>query len=216
MESEFNKYGVKNIRIPAYSGLRYKEYTIVKQEPTNKSEIGCLCSHIKALEYFVNTDLGDYCLIAEDDLSFDYVQYWKRNFWDYIGEIPKDFEIIQLVQTYSTGHVRHSIMFPNQSVVMLRPQRYQRNIWGAVCYLIKKSAAQKLLASLPKRGPKYYLGNLVEKCSEPFLFSSLIGYTIPLFSSTHTFDSTIHQNHVERIHVPSSTLVTQLWMNEAR
>jgi len=83
MEAEFEKYGITNThRIQGCDGSQLETFAFYKDglATGNHAETGCLCSHIKALEYFVRSDLGEYCIVAEDDVSFEYVQYWKRVF----------------------------------------------------------------------------------------------------------------------------------------
>ena len=104
MENQLNYFNLKNTRIDAYDGKEYKDFCnfnlndislnyddISFNHDKKQNQIGCLCSHIKALEYFINTPtIGDYCLIAEDDLSFEYLQYWDKPFWYYIKDAPNN------------------------------------------------------------------------------------------------------------------------------
>ena len=134
MENQLNYFNLKNTRIDAYDGKEYKDFCnfnlndislnyddISFNHDKKQNQIGCLCSHIKALEYFINTPtIGDYCLIAEDDLSFEYLQYWDKPFWYYIKDAPNNFEVIQLVQTYTKPEHIHLFQLNSDNVLTIK------------------------------------------------------------------------------------------------
>jgi glycosyl transferase family 25 len=79
----FNKYKLNHIRISGLDGKKYENFCKINKfkKKINFGEIGCFASHIKTLEYFVNNIKSDYCLVMEDDISFEYLQYWEKDFW---------------------------------------------------------------------------------------------------------------------------------------
>jgi len=126
----------------------------------------------------------------------------EKSFWKYIEDIPANFEVIQLTQTYYSG-------LP----ICLTPQKYHTNIWGAACYLIKRPAATRLVATVNKVGGKYDLTNNYYYTSEQFVLSRCVTYTIPLFTYRTNFTSNIHQGHVDSLHIPSKNRVTAAWIS---
>ena len=59
MNNLFNKYNLINKRISACDGNNYKDFSIIdddyiQETKDKKYEIGTLCSHLKAIEYFAN------------------------------------------------------------------------------------------------------------------------------------------------------------------
>ena len=209
IEQLFNKYNLTNTRISGYNGSDYKYFCITNKKYINKSEYGCFCSHLKALSYFINSDIGDYCLIVEDDISFEYVKYWKKDFWDYINEI-KDFDIMQLSQIYSLNKIRkHKINYGKVKV-----HKHETNYYGCGCYLITKKAALNLLNMIQKIDNKYDLRNIKHIIIDSYIYAKLDTYTIPLFTTCTDFNSNIHQDHIKKIHIPSKNIITDKWIHD--
>ena len=213
MESQFSKYNLANTRIEAIDGENYNDYCHYDKKLTTKNEkgtLGCFLSHIKAMEHFVNTpDLGEYCLIAEDDLSFEYLPFWKKTFWHYIKEAPKDFNIIQLTVTYAYIYLTYCKHLHPRKHSLLKHEDY---MYGAGIYLIKREAAEILLMFISKINKKYKLNLIRETVSDAFIYQSLDKvYSIPLFTFNTTFYSNIHSDHIEVIHKPSKNTITKIW-----
>ena len=206
IEDLFNKYNLKNKRIVGFNGNYYNNFCILNKKNINIGEIGCFCSHLKALEYFITSVKDNYCLIAEDDISFEYLKYWKKNFWDYINEV-KEFDIIQLSQIYSFNKIRkYKIKYEDIKVI-----NHERNFYGCGCYLITKKGAKKIIDSIPKIDNKYDLRNIKQIIIDSYIYENLNSYTIPLFTTNTDFISNIHQDHIKRIHIPSKEIITNLW-----
>jgi GR25 family glycosyltransferase involved in LPS biosynthesis len=206
IEDLCNKYTLKNKRIVGFNGDNYNNFCILNQKNINIGEIGCFCSHLKALEYFTTFVNDNYCLIAEDDISFEYLTYWKKNFWDYINEV-KEFDIIQLSQIYSLHKIRkYKIQCEDIKVI-----KHEKNFYGCGCYLITKKGAKKIIDSIPKIDNKYDLRNIKQIIIDSYIYENLNSYTIPLFTTNTDFKSNIHQDHIKRIHIPSKEIITNLW-----
>ncbi len=215
MEFLFSKYRLSNSRIDAIQGTQYLNYCNPKKVLKTKEEIGalgCFLSHIKALDYFVNTpSLGEYCLIAEDDLSFEYLSFWEKTFWDYINETPKDFNVVQLTVTYGPWWMKNNTISNN---ITINLQKHNYYMWGTVCYLIKRKAAEELLKLVPKINNKYDLINVKDVISDCFIYQSIDNvYSLPLFTFNTSMGSNIHEHHIEGTHIPSKKFITNLWKN---
>jgi len=201
METETTKYQLQNTRISGCDGKQYETFCITNDTITDEraSEYGCLCSHFKAIEYFVYNMTDEYCLIAEDDLSFEYVQYWQKGFWEYIAATPKEFEVLQMCISGNISKLNLSL-----TITVRKP-----NEWGTVVYLLKRNSAIKLLASVIKEDNKYILFN--KNVSDKFIYEKLVTYNIPLFTYHTCFDSNIHQTHLPN-HIKCKNMLTNLWM----
>ena len=86
--------------------------------------------------------------------------------------------------------------------------------YGAGLYLIKKSSALKLINLIKKKNNKYDLTHISKVISDLYIYKNLNTYTIPLFTTNTDFESTIHKNHVNRIHLPSKDIITDQWKND--
>ena len=202
MEHILNEHHLKHTRISAYDNTDF----CIGGNNEKKEVIGCLCSHLKALETFLTT-LDEYALICEDDLSFEYVPYWQKSFWEYINMAPRDFSIIQLSLIYSYQYIiRNTYIYKNQQMMKHEPYMY-----GAGCYLVTRSAAKILLQKVKKQAYKYDLCTLDVPISDCFIYSISGVYTIPLFTTNTSFTSTIHNEHIDLIHIPSKKIITDVW-----
>ena len=215
MENLLNNYNLANTRIEAFDGNDYDTFSNIKNLNTKeeKGTLGCFCSHIKALEFFVKTDsLGDYCLIAEDDLSFEYISYWKKTFWEYIKEAPPNFNIIQLTLTYAYAFMMtHKDKFPTTHIMTRRlPYMY-----GAGMYLITRKAAKMLLSFILKTNDNIYDLKLIKNTiSDCFIYETINNvYSLPLFTFSTNLGSDIHEEHIDRIHIPCKNIITSIWKN---
>lgn len=59
-------------------------------------ENACCRSHIQAMTHFLLDTNDEYCLICEDDLTFELKKYWRCSVEDVVKNAPKDWGIIQL------------------------------------------------------------------------------------------------------------------------
>jgi len=211
MESEFKKYNLPNTRIEALEGVKYKDFCItnkVLETSEDTGTIGCFCSHIKALEHFVNNpSIGDYCLIAEDDLSFEYIPYWKKSFWEYIKEAPSNFNIIQLTVTYSYQYMIYRKFPRTHTITKQLPYMY-----GAGLYMVTRKGATMLLSLISKSNNIYDLRGVQNAISDCFLYEAIDDvYSIPLFTFNTQMGSNIHSDHIDRIHIPCKNVITRIW-----
>ena len=102
----------------------------------------CSASHISAIATYVQTSSNPYAIIAEDDVSFEeFAPFWRQPLRDYLEELPADWEVAQLM-----------VALPHVGLGGLQVTHWQAhtpraNWWGAVCYMIKREVAQKLVAA---------------------------------------------------------------------
>jgi GR25 family glycosyltransferase involved in LPS biosynthesis len=170
------------------------------------SEIGCIASHIKALNHWLETSDSEYAIIMEDDFSFDTVKYWTWNWEDVVNNIPRDADIVQM------------IMIKNDPIKfnMHRKEPFEKNkimsySWSTACYLIKRKYAKKLVSLHYVRG-RYKLDNygFENQAADVVLYNLGKAYSMPLF--THILDAknSINQKH-EHFHSKSKKNIDSWW-----
>ena len=134
-KKEFKKYGVTDYTIiEAIDGRNSDLSEIIegKYPHLKSSEIGCITSHIKALNHWLTTSDSDYAIIMEDDFSFDTVQYWQWD-WDYvIQSIPKNVDIVQFIMIKN-----EPVKFNMHKKMPFDPNNKMQYAWSTACYLIK-------------------------------------------------------------------------------
>ena len=199
METELAKYDVSHTRISGCDGKQYDTFSIIDfsdDRYETRGEIGCLCSHFKALEYFLHSMTDEYCLIAEDDLTFFYLNFWKKSFWEYLADLPADWEIVQLSQ------------ITKQYSLELR----KGFTFGTGLYLVNRRGAAAILASIQKQEDRYILprNKEIQYKADHFLYRKAVTYTIPLFTYDLGIESMIHPEHVY-FQDRSKKALTNLW-----
>lgn len=213
-EQQFKKYKIKDYTIiEAIDGRNNDLSEIIKGEYPNlkSSEIGCIASHIKALDHWLNTSDSEYAIIMEDDFSFDTVEYWQWD-WNYvIKNIPDKAEIVQLIliQNEPIKFNLHKKM----------PYDYKKRMlysWSTACYLIKRSYAKALVNEHLVDG-KYRLRNhgFRNQAADVILYNLGNAYSMPLF--THIIDEkyAINSNHFD-FHTRSRNFINSWWQKNGK
>jgi GR25 family glycosyltransferase involved in LPS biosynthesis len=213
-KNEFQKYDVADYTIiEAVDGRKDDLSSIVSGKYPNlkSSEIGCLASHIKALDYWLNTSDSEYAIIMEDDFSFDTVQYWQWD-WNYVVKnIPKNAEIVQF------------IMIQNEPVKFSLHKKEQFNYkdkshysWSTACYLIKRSYAKNLVKN-HKIGDKYIFNSFGFKnqAADVILYNLGNAYSMPLFTYILDTKHAINSSH-STFHTRSKEHIDGWWEKNSK
>jgi GR25 family glycosyltransferase involved in LPS biosynthesis len=168
------------------SNINLSKYTI--------KEYCCLLSHLNTILEFSQSNYN-IALICEDDLSLDYKQYWQEDLNTCIQNAPQDWEILQL-----------SIVSDKLPDKLYTSTKY----WGAGAYVIKKSGALRFIQDNYING-QFKLNPTIKHPADHYIFGMLKTYTYkyPYFTYIAK-NSTIHQSHVKKIHVPYKRKLEQL------
>jgi GR25 family glycosyltransferase involved in LPS biosynthesis len=208
MEDQFKYWEIENYtRISAYDGRDGRDLgDILKgRYPDNmsSSEVGCVTSHLKALQYFLENSDSSCALIMEDDCDLDTVKHWNFTWKDFYSKVPYDYDVIQL-----------AIINPAQ--LHLQLHRRFVNDFSTACYLITRHHAQKLI-NLHVRNGKYKLDNGVKPraVADDLIYNSGNTFAIPLFLYKIELGSSIHDDHVDTFHRKSYEGLWQFWKNES-
>ena len=218
MLSQFKKFNIKNHK--RIRGLSYIDIDI-NDDYLNREDgikLAVKSSHLSAIKYFVDNykDIGDICIISEDDLSFDYVKYWGYSFDEYISKIP-NFDVVQL--SFHTD-INHLFKIFNQ----FQNKIYKRHtdLWSSNCYLITYEYAKRIIEKYnfttdinyyndnKKIDKEYLINNKLDVIDNRFIYNDNT-YTIPLFTYNIYFKSvSINDN---KKHEKNKKIIEQLFWN---
>jgi GR25 family glycosyltransferase involved in LPS biosynthesis len=213
-KKQFKKYGVEDYEvIEAIDGRNNDLSEIIdgKYPKLRSSEIGCITSHIKALNHWLETSDSDYAIIMEDDFSFDTVEHWPFD-WDYVkSQIPQRAEIVQLIMIKN-----EPITFNLHKKEKFNTHKKMSYEWSTACYLIKRSYA-KTLVKLHYIDKKYRLdsyGNS-NQAADVILYALGNAYSMPLF--THILDAkhSINSAH-DQFHMDSKNNIDYWWKKKSK
>ena len=203
MEDQFEYWQVKNhTRIAGYDGRDSDPSEYLKgriPDMVSPGELGCCMSHLKAIKEFYENSDDEYCIIAEDDISFELVHYWPFTWTEFYSYVPYDYDCIQMT-TICTGdiHIKLHHKFVND--------------FSAAFYLITRHHAAKILKH-HMRGDKWKLDNGVKPraVSEDTILETGKTYTIPILLYNMDFHSSIHQEHIGIFHKGPHDALMNWW-----
>ena len=179
----------------------HSKMTNVNLEKYTIKEYCCLLSHLNAILTFSQSN-HDIALICEDDISLEYKQYWQEDLNTCIKNAPNDWEILQISITSKKLPIR----------LYTSTIKY----WGAIAYLIKKSGALRFIKDNYING-QFNLNPNIKHPADYYIYDMMKKYTYkyPYFTYTAK-DSTIHQKHVKKIHIPYKFKMEQLLKKRSR
>ena len=203
MEDQFEYWQVKNhTRISGYDGREDDVSCHLKgriPDQVSQGELGCCMAHLKAIKEFYENSDDEYCIIAEDDISFELVHYWPFTWTEFFSYVPYDYDCIQMT-TICTGdiHIKLHHKFVND--------------FSAAFYLITRHHAAKVLKN-HMRGDKWKLDNGVKPraVSEDTILETGKTYTIPILLYNMDFHSSIHQEHIGIFHKGPHDALMNWW-----
>jgi GR25 family glycosyltransferase involved in LPS biosynthesis len=164
-----------------------------------------MLSHLSTIHKFAQTTY-DVALITEDDITLELKLYWRKSIQEVINNAPSDWEVIQLC--YIINNAR-------QNPVNFK--LYEKNIGNkcvsAAAYLIRNSAAKKLINDIYKGG-KYELEHYIIHHADCYIFNKLTTYTykFPYFIYKTNNDSLLHPEDLKH-HELSKLKVLEMYKN---
>lgn len=198
MEKQFEEYKLRHKRIEGINGTyiensdKVKYYKGYADILIKKRAQGCAASHILAMKEYLEdeSNVEDFCIIAEDDLSFDAVEFWRYRWKEYRNNIPDDYEIIKLCNVNTPDKYEKSLSLFGGELKCLKDEKYDI-MYGACIYLIKRSFARKIV-------DKYYINNIIDFSNgfdiadRVYIYGNF--YYYPLFTYGKIVDSYIRNN----------------------
>lgn len=207
IEEHFKKYKISNYSfVNAIDGSKENIDNMLVNSVSrflSNGEAACSISHIKAINQWLHESDSEYAIIAEDDISFETVDFWDFTWKDFLGSINKKYDILQMA-------------IINNFIVNPRLHLREYLDWSASAYLIKRSFAEKLVKK-HLVDEKYILGsNRLKSLSEGLLYTDGLCYSIPLFTYSTDLGSNLNPEHVNTIHLRSKNQVLKYWKNNKR
>jgi GR25 family glycosyltransferase involved in LPS biosynthesis len=203
IKKEFNQHNVKDYTvIEAVDGSTEDLSLLVDNVdsiPLSKNELACSISHLKAIKHWLDTSKSEYAIIVEDDLTFETVDSWQWNWQEFLSKIEADYDVLQL-----------SI----QNNYKINTSLHYREIRDSatVCYLIKRSWAEKLILKHVVNNKFIFSGKDRSRLvADGLIYNGAICLSFPLFTYSVEFDSSINKEHVNTLHLKSRNEVLEFW-----
>jgi len=145
------------------------------------------CGHLKTLNFFLENIDDDICLICEDNLSLKYLKYWVMDIHNYIQDLQKKFDLLEL-----TDKKIYNIELNVDDIVDYN--------FNAQCYIITKNAAKNILCKFNVCKNVYNFSKTT--CKKQILINYINVknefniYNIPLFTCINSYihDKNLKQN----------------------
>ena len=189
MELLLNHIPIQNSRFEAFNGkeinnIREKYFQDNKIVTNNtNSEYAVLLSHLSLLNHIYKNDKkSQYILILEDDMSFDFIHYWKTSIHELIKNAPKDWEILML------GYFSLNPEFKDS-------YRLWNNDWSALSYIVNKNALTKLNSVIDQNNKFKLLDDVNVADNYIFRLFKTYVYQYPYFTIKNNNSSTFHKDH---------------------
>lgn len=178
---QFAKWGIVDLK--AIISKRYSESNdkVTGQflHQLNEGTAGCTVSHLKAIKHWLETTNEPYGFFCEDDLSLETVRYWNFTWEEFITNLPKDWDSVQLLT------IRKDF-----EPFKLRERLW--NDWSVTAYVLKRDYAAKIVEMYCK-DDTFCLeipNTTLQPLAENLIFTPGKTYTIPLFVEEISFGST--------------------------
>lgn len=124
--------------------VAYRRVNAINSEHNNKCsrEAACHRSHMKAIQDFVENSDDDYGIICEDDLVFDYKEYWKYAPDELLDHAPNDVGAVQLCVIYTPISKPDNPWHKQEEFF---PWGTINSVGSCLAYIIKRDCAKQLL-----------------------------------------------------------------------
>jgi len=137
VNQEFVKHGIDNVYYSIFDLWEEDKY-IVSGRNLSQLHIGSygpVTSHLLTNKYWTQNTDYEYVIVAEDDISFDFVKYWNFTWRDFLNALPEDWELVQL------STMRE---FPEEIGINFR-ERHNADL-GCQIYLVKRNYAENVVS----------------------------------------------------------------------
>jgi len=154
------------------------------------SQFGVTVSHLNLMRNWYNSCNEPYAVFCEDDISFESVNYWNFTWNDFMENLPKDWECVQLMRMVSPWY--------NDSHQLMKIDLRKGRWWGSNS-LMSREYVRRLLEKTCKGFNEYHLevwagDHAIIPIIENLLFIGIGNvYNIPLLIEDFKF-GTIYKN----------------------
>jgi len=219
MNSQFTQYGLE--ARPYYTD----RYAVFKDQIEIRCEVHCNyhqgnnISYINAMRRWYDTTDEEYGFFCDDDISFETVDLWNFTWQEFIDNLPKDWQCVQMVRIniWEDGMKNYGIL----EIPSIQIRKRAWNDYGCAA-IFKREYVKKLLDrhwisnnvysfNIPSRSnSKYFYYPIVESLLYREISDGV--YNCPLLLENQSFDSTVHFGEEGRIpHRRSFKIYSTLW-----
>jgi GR25 family glycosyltransferase involved in LPS biosynthesis len=206
IEKHFEEYGILEYDfVKGIDGSKEDLTQLINnldQLPVSKNEISCGMSHLKAIGHWLENSDSEYAIIMEDDVSLETVNNWNFTWKDFFQAVDQKYDILQLAIT-------------NNFTINNRLHLRETLDWCAAVYLIKREFAEKLVKKYKVNEKYTFSANRRFSVPEGVVYTDSLCYSIPLFTYTNQFESSLNQNHVDTIHANSRNQTLVYWQKNS-
>ena len=180
LETIFSQYNLKYERVSAIDGNNLEKW----DPRLSKFEQACTMSHLKAIQTFYESgeEIG---IICEDDITFEFLPYWKTSIDNVIKNAPNDFEILMLSYTVWPHYSNFLENLYNPFILLAHN--------GCGSYLINRKGASKILKEHTWNNPKLEKYTKIRPVADVIIYDLVKTYVYrySLFTYPDNNDSTI-------------------------
>ena len=203
MDRLVSEYKIKATRIPAIDGRQSVAEYVTSIPPHVKStEIACTLSHLKAIRTWLTESDSDVAMICEDDFCLDTVMHWNFDWKTVMARLPYYWDIVQCCVTF---HPQIT------STINLHPR--DLTDFSCVSYILNRRYAEKLMQLYWQDSWNITYPSFYKLTAEELIYRPGVCFSIPLFTYTNEFESSIQtKEHIAQYHIPSRNQTMQIWM----
>ena len=181
IESQFKKWGITDYtRVSAsrFSTAKIDEWAhkldLMLLAPSDASIV---MNEFTTLIEWYESGISDICMIVQDDLCFDLVEYWPFDWETVMKSLPYNWDIVQFY--YCHDHVLK---------MHLHPREWHSS--SAACFIVNRFFVEKLIKVHLKSDGTFKLDNSLRDMKVPresyssddfLLYQICKSYTLPLF-----------------------------------
>lgn len=218
IQNQFKKYGITNyFRVPSsrYSVSNFDVWKNVIKTDKIRTKIwylATLVDRIHGILQWYKSEISETCLIVEDDICFDTVDYWNFDWEIFTSRLPVNWDCIQL----------HII---GEKFVRMNLSKWSRNNHSTGCMLINRSFAERLSKlyfidgkfafysnyGYSEKWPEYHYQSV-----DFVMYQVGITYSIPLLVTNYNFISDGYRNgNINQMSKNTDIVVENWWKNNS-
>lgn len=195
---------IENLKEGKTNGIKY----LCKNKlPQTKQKLGCILSHLKAIEYIEKENIK-LAIICEDDICFEYKKFWKTTIEEIVENAPENWNVIKIVSG-NKYHVHNMINLYKKSNVKYHKITNLKSNYGSCFYIIKDETIKIYKEKYYREGVWNITGEYIVGDMYLFDIPGVYNYTIPLISFKN-FKTTIGNGKNPNGKNPNETKVNQI------
>jgi hypothetical protein len=219
LEQQFSNYGIQNyfrVNSSRYSVDNYDEWksrVVIDKLRTKVWFLATLIDRIRGVIDWYNSGISETCLLVEDDISFELVEYWNFDWKTLMSRLPCNWECLQL----------HII---GNKFVSMNMSKWFRNNHSTGCILINRSYAKRLIDlhyvndkfvlysnyGYGKSWPQYHYQSV-----DFVMYQIGITYSLPILTTNSRFISDGYRNNtINNMAKNTDEIVFDWWKTKSK